>query len=172
MRVRRLLAGFLLGVGLCFVPILGYGEVILGRKVNPDAFLQYGEEPWWFGIEALKLETELLRAQIEYMMYNPTTFIHVGFYYDLDGGLGKKFFPEGIHTKGKICVQVVDNRNVFYGKSRIALLDQFKKQLKVVYSFIDDVATDMNTDIVAKFSTREDIPLGYFYQGEYHLWEK
>jgi len=34
----------------------------------------------------------------------------------------------------------------------------------------------MDADIVATFwgreATRKDIPLGYFYQGEYHLWEK
>lgn len=30
----------------------------------------------------------------------------------------------------------------------------------------------MDTDIVANFRTREDVSLGYYYQREYHLWEK
>ena len=34
MRGKRLLATFLLGVGLCFVPALGHGEVINGGSGN------------------------------------------------------------------------------------------------------------------------------------------
>jgi len=48
--------------------------------------------------------------------------------------------------------------------------------LEVIYSFVDlavkDIDMDMDRDIVAKFHTKEEIPLGYFYQGKYHLWEK
>jgi len=66
----------------------------------------------------------------------------------------------------------MDNRGVFSYKSGIALRDEFKRQLKVIYSFISLVATDMDADIVAQFLSREAIPLGYFYQGEYHLWEE
>lgn len=52
------------------------------------------------------------------------------------------------------------------------MLDEFKRQLEVIYSFIEIVATDMDSDIIAEFLSRENIPLGYFYQGEYYLWEK
>jgi len=48
-------------------------------------------------------------------------------------------------------------------------LDSFKKNLEVIYSFIRVIATDMDTDVVALFLSKEEIPLGYFYQGEYYL---
>ena len=52
------------------------------------------------------------------------------------------------------------------------LLGDFKRQLEATYSFIAAWATDMDTDVVAVFYGRGEIPLGYFYQGEYHLWGK
>jgi hypothetical protein len=106
------------------------------------------------------------------MMLNPTSFLNVRFYYDPDGRFGRKFFPEGIDTKRKICVRVTDNRGVFSDKSGIALLDQFKRKLEVIYSFIRLMDTDMDTDIVALFFSKRGIPLDYFYQGKYYLWEK
>lgn len=30
----------------------------------------------------------------------------------------------------------------------------------------------MDNDVVAKFHSEDETPLGYFYEGEYHLWEK
>jgi len=65
---------------------------------------------------------------------------------------------------------VYDTRGLFAYKSGGALLDQFKEELEIIYSCVDYIATDMNSDIVAKFLTREEIPLGYFHQGQYHLW--
>lgn len=96
--------------------------------------------------------------------------MNVGFFYDPDGRFGE-FFPEYVDTKDKVCVLVMDNRDTFSYKSGIALLDEFKGQLKVIYSFINGVATNMDIDVVAKFFSKGSIPLGYFYQGEYHLWE-
>ncbi len=52
------------------------------------------------------------------------------------------------------------------------MLDQIRKNLTNIYAFIMIEATDMNTDVVATFLNREEIPLAYFYQGEYHLWEE
>ena len=159
MRGKRLLAAFLLGVGLCFVPTLGYGEVahwLHKRKVSSMNF--------W-----------LLNARVDYMMHNPTRFLIVTFHYNPVGTLkGAVEFPEGvdIDTKGKIHVLIRDSRGVFSDKSGTALLDQFKTELKVIYSFLRFIASDMDTDIVARFVSREEIPLGYFYQGEYYLWEK
>ena len=155
MRGKKLLAAFLLGVGFCFVPVLGYGEIekwVLERKVS-------------------HMDVELLQARVNYMMTNPTDFLYFGAYYDPYGRIGGiRAFPKNVDTKGKIVIAVYDSRKIFCNKSRAALLDQFKKELEAIYSFLRVIATDMDTDIVAKFFTGEQVPLGYFYQGEYHLW--
>ena len=158
MKNKKSLAIILLGLSFCFVPALGYGEVkqwMIEKKVRYIDFL-------------------LLRASVKYMMWNPTNFLFVTFTYasdgvriELPGGL-----PEGVDVKGKIWVRVGDNRGVLSSESTIALRGAFKKILDNAYSYIDDIATDMDTDIVAIFISQGDIPLGYFYQGEYHLWEK
>ena len=155
MRGKVLLAAFLLAVGLCFVPISGYAKV----------------EQWMNEAKAKYMECRFSHARISYIMSNPTTFLKVHFYYDPVGQY-RRFFPEGIDTKGKIFVEVRDNRGVFSDKPGTALLEKFKSVLEPIYTFIQSVATDMDTDIVAKFYSRENIPLGYFYQGKYHLWEK
>jgi len=77
--------------------------------------------------------------------------------------------PEGADTKRKICIDVGKNTGVFSDKSRQALLDLFERILEDIYSGIRLVATDMDTDVVALFYDREQIPLGYFYQEKYHL---
>jgi len=158
MRIKKLLAAFLLGVGLCFVCAPGYGRI---RQISPPSF-----KPEWMSFY-------FLEAQVKYIMTNPTRFLNIAFSYDLGGRL-KPYtgLPETIDTEDKIFIEIWDNRGIFSDKSGIALLDQFKRELEVVYTYISLVATEMNTDIVAKFLSRESIPLGYFYQGEYHLWEK
>ena len=157
MRGKKLLAALLLGVGLCFVPALGYGEV----------------SGWSYETPVTYIEIELLNARITYIMTNPTSFLVVGFSYDPTGLHGRiAGLPESVDTKGKISVVVGDNRGIFSDKSRKALLDSFKRELEIIYSYIQLVATDMDADIVARFYSREEIPLGYFYQGEYYLWEK
>jgi hypothetical protein len=167
MRGRGLLAALLLGAGLCFVPGLGYGE----EKELPFEIVIV-DLNYLRGEKASELDLRLLQARVEYMMTNPTSFLNVSFYDDPNGRF-KENFPEGIDTKDKILVWVRDNRGVFRYKSRIALLELFKRHLETIYTFIDTrAAWDMNADIVAKFYSREGIPLGYFYQGEYHLWEK
>ena len=112
MRGKKLLVAFLLGVGLCFVPALGYGEV----------------EHWADEAKASLMDFILLQARVDYMMRNPTNFLNVSFHYDLVGILGGTLeLPEAVNTKDKIIVLVYDNRNMFYHKSTIALLDIFKK---------------------------------------------
>ena len=158
MRSKKLLPAFLLGVGLCFVPVLGYGEVKKEMDEKKVSLMRF----------------HLLWARVNYIMDYPTTFLAVNFIYDPDGKYRGEF-PEDIDTKGKICAQITDNRDVFsipFYKSKRALLERFKEELEAAYWYIDRVATDMDTDIVAKFYSREGNPLGYFYQGEYHLWEK
>ena len=158
MRIRIVLAIILLGVGLCFVPAVGYGEV----------------RHMWNEAKATLMEIALLEARVDYMMRNPDVFLDVGFYYDPTGEIEMEA-PVDIDTKGKICIWVQDNNRAgFSYKSGTALLDLFKACLDVLYAFIETkgVVTDINTDVVAKFYSRESIPLGYFYQGEYHLWQR
>ena len=155
MRSKVLLATFLLSVGLCFVPVLGYGEV----------------KHHLYEQKTTQMEASLSWARINYIMGNPTSFLFVGFFYDPDGELGMLHFPEGVDTRGKIIVWVQDNRGVFSHKSRTALLDLFKSMLKNIYSAgLQSVTSDLKNDVVARFHTKMEIPLGYFYQGEYHLW--
>jgi len=155
MRGRGLLATFLLGVVLCFVPALGYGEVRHRPDETEPSFLDYG----------------LLKARVDYIMRNPTIFLDIAFYYDVYGLWGRAAgLPQSVDTKGKIYVIVRDSRDVFSYKSGISLREEFKKQLEVIYSYIESLAMAMDTDIAVKFVSRREIPLGYFYQGEYHLW--
>ena len=158
MRGKKLLAAFLLGVGLCFVPALGQGEV--------------KHETYYFSTSYMSFS--LLKAEVEYMKANPENFLNVSFHYDLGGSVGAGIFPGGVDTVGRIIVVVYDTRGVFNYKTGAALLGQFRRELVVMFSFVEAaaVASDMDNDIVVKFYTKEEIPLGYFYQGEYHLWEK
>ena len=155
MRKKRFLVAILLGVVLCFmVSGVGYGEI----------------EEWKIESKVPYITWLLLRASVKYVMSNPTNFLYVMFTYspvEVRGGV-----PEGVDTEGKIWAQVIDTRGMFSYKSGIALREQFKKELEILYSYIDDIATDMDTDIVAIFVSKGDFPLGYFYQGEYHLWEE
>ena len=75
MRGKRLLAAFLLGVGLYFVPVLGYGEV--------DQSLCESK--------ARAIDIMLLKLQIAYLMDNPTGFLHVDFFMT-QMGLLENFF--------------------------------------------------------------------------------
>jgi len=182
MKGKRVLAAFLLGVGLCFVPVLGYGEVIIpgyGTQIGDRLGGAMDEKLWPYvegireDVRLLRLDNALLNARIQYIMRNPTNFLSVDCYYDSDGRFSYPniFFPEGVETKGKIVILINDNRGEFY-LSGVALLDVLSANLKIIYSFLSPVATNMDTDIVAIFLSKEGIPLGYFHQGEYHLWEK
>jgi len=127
-----------------------------------------------YEIQASYWNLFLLEAKIHYTMLNPTSFLYVDFHHDRAGEWGKTELPESVDTDGKICVHIRDNRGVFSDKSGAALLGQFKRTLESIYrtSSIAIVDIDMDTDIVAMFCSKENVPLGYFYQGEYHLWEE
>jgi len=77
MKGKRVLATFLLGVGLCFVPVLGYGEIHWQRSSERKPSLMI---------------VDLLWARVNYIMRNPTNFLDVEFCYDPDGAFGKKVF--------------------------------------------------------------------------------
>ncbi len=161
MRTKKLLAAFLLGVGLCFVPVLGYGEK--------------GElEDQLFEAKASKMDIFLLDTKVRYMMYNPTQFMNIHLIYDPWGTLGREQgfggFPESVDTKGKLIVIITDNRGEFSQKSTRALLRLFEAHLWAVIWDMGAVFSNIDTDIVAKFEGIGKIPLGYFYQGKYHLW--
>ncbi len=186
MKNKKLLAIILLSLSFCFVSGVGYGEVYVPgeprtvRDLLADSFQEseYANELLWplikrmrEDIGLLKLENALLNAKISYIMINPTTFTTVYFNYD-SSGWSEEFFPEGVNTKGKIYVLLGDLRGDFSDRSGVALKEAFKIRLDIVYSFIRKFATDMDDDIVALFISKGGIPLGYFYQGEYHLWEE
>ena len=157
MKKRLLLAAILLGVVLCFVSGAGYGGQFEYLKNDGKASL---------------IDSFLLEARVNYVMRNPTDFLNVQIHYDLNGDYSEGL-PDNVDSKGKIFVWVIDNRDMFSDKSGIALLDTFIINLEKIYSSIVLVVMtfDMDTDVVAGFMSEEVIPLGYFYQGEYHLWE-
>lgn len=119
------------------------------------------------------IDFELLKANVRYMGQNPETFLGIAFYYDRYGSLGKiGKLPKGVSTRGKIIVTIYDTRNRFTYKTGMILLDEFKRTLKVIYSYIQVTATDLTNDLYAELVTAERIHLAYFYQGEYHLWNE
>lgn len=154
MKNKKLLAIILLSLSFCFVSGAGYGEI----------------EEWKIESKVPYIEWLLLKASLRYVMSNPTNFLFVEFTYSPDKVVGG--LPEGVDIKGKIWARVIDTRGIFSYKSGIALREHFKKELETLYSYIDDIATDMDTDIVAIFVSKGDLALGYFYQGEYHVWEE
>ena len=162
MKKKRSLAAILLGVVFCFVfSGVGYGTEVLVLEINTPHIGFF-----------------LLEARVEYMMHNPTNFLDVSFHYDLKGTYYRSYdmeFPEHVDTEGKLYVEIRDRRGVFSGKSGVTLLEIFKKHLEVIYSFIPSLPLyywDIDEDVVAKFYSKGGIPLGYFYQGEYHLWDE
>jgi len=154
MKNKKLLTVVLLSLSLCSVPGAVYGEVLLRGEM-----------------EVSSIEFLLLQDRIDYIMFNPTVPLIVDFHYDSDGQWGI-FFPGEVNTKGKIFVWIQDRTDVFSDKTGKVLIDQLKRNLGNIYAFIMAEATDMDTDIAAAFFNREEIPLAYFYQGEYHLWEE
>ena len=153
MRNKRLLATILLGVGFCLMSVTGYGEVEIPREyLTVDFFLQ--------------------KARIDYMMDNPSDFLGVNLFYDPVGERSAELFPENVDTTGKVGIVIFDNRGISFNRTGPALLKQFKEQLETIYVFIGLIATDMNDDIIAEFVNKKGETVGYFYQGEYHLWEE
>jgi len=155
MRGKKLLAAFLLGVGLCFVPGVGQGEI-------REALLMY--EPRY-------IEVFLVQSTVRYIMFSHESFLVVMPSYD-EFGLHADDYPAGVRTAGKIHIIIQDNRGIFYGKHGEDLLSQFKRELERFYLFMKHIATDMDADIVTTFKNTGGEELGYFYQGEYHLWSE
>lgn len=155
MKNKKLLAIILLSLSFCFVSEVGYGEL----------------REWMWEAQVKYSHLALSEARIDYMMTNPTIFLNIKLDYDSSKGFIMRENVLLPSKEGRIYILVTDNRGLFSDKSGVSLLDTFKKNLEVIYSFIDHIATDMNTDIVAILYSREVIPLAYFSQGEYHLGE-
>lgn len=158
MKNKKLLAAILLGVVLCFV-VAGVGY----SKVHPS----FNEGS----------DHEIFQdARITYIMGNPDGFLLVRFTYsnpELGTLLGLRLkYPEGVDTVGKVLVEVYDTRGVFSGKLGASLLAQCKKELDYIHYCIDAYVWDMDNDVVAKFCSGKNVPLAYFSDGEYHLWEE
>ncbi len=159
MKKKRFLAAILLAVVFCFVVSgMGYGEII--------------EKEHLLGTKARQLDVELLLSTIDYIMFFPDSFLRVSYHYDEAGWIAEdEKFPVGVSTKGKIYVAVIDSRGVFSGKTGVVLLLEFEAQFLLVSYFVMFLVSDLENDIVVKFMDDVGKPLGYFYQGEYHLWE-
>ena len=184
MRKKRVLATILLAAVLCFVVSgVGYGEINFPTTgaiyEGWDEYYTHPllEEQPFLGlrkdIELLRLQHFLLGAIVEYIMRNPVSFLYVSIDYD-DMGIWQPIYklPENVDTRHKVCLRIGDNRNSFYDKSVVALLDEFKRELEVIYSFLELWVTDLSSDVVAILLSTGGIPLAYFYQGEYHLWDE
>ncbi len=157
MRKKRFLAAILLGVILCFVSGVGYGEIRAELMGHPT-----------------RLDFLLLQSQFIYVMAFSDYSQSILLSYDPDGKLGKeKKFPEGVDTEGKIVASIVDSKHRFSGLE-VDLLRAFRRELEFIYNYgaMVAIAPDMDTDIVAIFYSYRSNPLGYFYEGEYYLWEE
>jgi len=193
MRGKKLLAAFLLAVGLCFVPALGHGEDIppevlevipyrvrkmideaKKKEAEPSRLRESIDKSKEGGLDVIKMtQTMLLQSTLDYIMWNPHDFLFIHWEWDYMGLFHVNHaLPENIigKTEGKLVIQVFDNRKVFAGISEVVLLGQFKKELERVYHCAPrGLFSRMDRDVVALFYDYKGTPLGYFYQGEYHL---
>lgn len=157
-----------------FMPVRKYKDAIVLEMGGKEALLiDFNQYP---GLKIVYRDVSFLEARLNYAMVNPTSFLNVEFH-DYTDSLYKREFPDDVDIIGEVYVVVKDNRGSFSRRSGIALLEIFKRELEVICSFIGYYTTDedlptINTAIVAKFYSKEGIPLGYFNQGEYHLWEE
>lgn len=167
MKTRILLVVCLLAVGLCLIPAVGFGEI--------DDRLVSGKAEAWLGSKASLLDFLLLEATVQYIMLNAPNHEFIGMKYDLSGSFGEFYkFPKNISTRDKIFIFIRDIRE-YYTPEALSMtgwsvLELFKLQLTTLHIFIKNFATDMDNDIVALVQTRGEVPLAYFYQGEYYLW--
>ncbi len=52
------------------------------------------------------------------------------------------------------------------------MLLEFRTQLLDATYFLEILVSDLENDIVVLFTNEDGLPLGYFYQSGYHLWEE
>ena len=122
------------------------------------------------------LDYFLLEARVNYMMRNFESYDWVVMGYDMVGSF-RDFYklPDDVRTAGKIVVEIQDHRGelpLLIPIGELSLLEVFERKLTTIYSYIEGISLDMDSDIIAILKSKEDIPLAYFYQGEYYLWEE
>lgn len=110
------------------------------------------------------------------MMRNFESYDWVVMGYDMVGSF-RDFYklPDDVRTAGKIVVEIQDHRGelpLLIPIGELSLLEVFERKLTTIYSYIEGISLDMDSDIIAILKSKEDIPLAYFYQGEYYLWEE
>jgi len=154
MKGKRLPLIFLTLAGLWFIPILG--QAAIDERLSEH--------------RASYMMVALLSARIDYMMHNPDSGLYVDLVYDKYGMLKETSnFPTFIDTKGKIFVEFRDIEGTLSNMIETELITKFTLELCSVYSFIKNIATDMNNDIVAVLYSKEGALLIYFSEGKYHL---
>ena len=103
--------------------------------------------------------------------FDSEKYVWVFMWYDEDGGLSIR---ENVDTTGKVIIYVTDEKGYYSRYARPSLnsflLKAFEERLDEIYGYINNLATDMDNDVVAFLCTVDRIPLAYFYEGEYHLW--
>jgi len=168
MRKKRFLAAILLGVVLCFVVSgVGYGEEMTTEQLRKTMAEQ----------KASDLNLLLLKSEVKYIMKNPNDFLDISCSYYAFEITSVDYYkdmnlPEDFITKDKLFISITDNRGVFSGKSDWDLLRLFRKSLlSFYYSSSVFGVFSYPSDIVAIFYAEGKVPLGYFHQDEYHLWE-
>ena len=167
MSAKKVLVVILLAVSFCFVSGVGYGKEFTLEEGREIAYKQ----------KASELDLMISNARTSYIMDNPTNFLNIYCIYDALGlvrydDLREKNLP---FTKGKLVVTIRDNRAAFSGKSGVDLLAIFHKHLLAfIYTSGANMGTffPYDTHVLAIFYSEEKVPLGYFYQGEYHLWKE
>lgn len=107
---------------------------------------------------------------IDYMMYEKDSFLRVSYYYDETGRWAEKF-PVGVRTKDRIIIRILDSSGFFAGKTGRLLLSEFERRLFNIKYVLGYMCSDLDNDVVAGFSDNSGKNLGYFYEGEYHLWK-
>lgn len=168
MRAKVLLATILLGMGLCSTPTWSQEQ----RDIDWEEALKAENLMGFFADKETKLINHyLLEIRIDYMMWNPDTHLYVELYWGWNDSYDEDF-PEGTSTKNKLFVKIFDNRRTYGAKTGTVLLDRFKRDLEVIHGFTKGLLNPMDQNIVAKLYTKQGIPLAYYSQGEYHLWER
>ena len=169
MRKKRFSAAILLVVVLCFVSGVGYGE---------EKTMEQRRE---FRVQqASALDFYLLASKVNYIMKNPNDFLDITCSYttfditSVEGlGYDDLNLPEDFVTTDKLFIIIRDHRDVLSGETDLDSLELFGTHLLGFFNGSVLGAFFLYPyDIVAIFYSKGDIPQGYFYQGEYHLWEE
>ncbi len=168
MRKKQFLAAILLSLSFCFVSRVGYGEKMTNEQIRKAMVEQ----------KTSYLKLLLLEARVSYIMNNPNDFLDISCSYEPFEITFVDYFkemnlPEDFVTKDKLFISIFDNRGIFSGKTGEDLLRLFMKTLRSFYYSSNVFGLfSYPSDIVAIFYAEGKVPLGYFHESEYHLWDE